>query len=122
VDLCPAAAAAQERTRADGEATRNFSLAARWFSLARRAVAPRLKLKRGGEWEGRGLGSFEEVGCCLCYGACGRFSRESRPRASSLAAEGACFFPRDGARMAAQGRQAHARARGAVAGSMEGGR
>jgi hypothetical protein len=54
VDLRPAAAAAQERTGADGEATRNFSPAARWFSLDGRAVAPRLKLKRGGEWEGRG--------------------------------------------------------------------
>jgi hypothetical protein len=71
---------------------------------------------------GRGLGSFEEVGCYLCYCACDRFSRESRPRASSLVAEGACLFPRDGARTAAQGRQAHARARGAGTGSMEGGR
>jgi hypothetical protein len=52
VDLRPAAAAAQERTRADGEATRNFSPAARWFSLAGRAVEPRLKVKRDGEWEG----------------------------------------------------------------------
>jgi hypothetical protein len=48
----------------------------------------------------------------LCYGACGRFSRESR--ASSLAGEGACFFLPAG-RTAAQGRQAHARARGAGA-------
>jgi hypothetical protein len=54
VDLRPAAAVAQERTGADDEATRNFSPVARWFSLAGRAVAPRLKLKRGGEWEGRG--------------------------------------------------------------------